>query len=163
MRLIVFMFLFLGINTIGYSNSTIDSFINANSCFFVKNGLPMERIEFFKLRYKDLYKDSTSIERAYKSHFWKNQCKIYVDEKSTYKEDIVSFENLQNTRCQKLNWVNRIFKKRKRIEVIRITPYFDGEYEYCYYVFHNGNSYMHVVFKLHKNKIVRFCYYLAIS
>lgn len=154
----IIIFLLLAVSNNVIAHPLVDSFINSNSCFFIKYGFPMEKITNFDLQYKDINLDSSKVERAYNGYFWKSQCKIFDNDKSSLNEDIIDFKRMEGLICSK-----KAVGKKKHIIVDRITPYRQGSYTYCYYVFHYGNSNMNIVFKLIDNKVVRFCYYLTIS
>jgi len=159
-KMVFVVFLFLGFMTLkAEGHPVIDSFIKANACFFVKEGLPFESIKGFTLTFKDFSPDSVILYRIYRSSYWKNDCKIFNKEKSKRREDLMDFDFLSKIKCDEV----KASEPLSEIDVIRLPAIKEGGYTYYYYTLHCGSGYMNVIFKLRCNKIVRFCYELAIS
>ena len=145
------------------ANPTVDSFIKKNPCFFWEAGFFDFGDQKFEFIFESHSLESSSNESPYRTYFWEDQCKIFNEEKSTYKEDIVEFSNVENTNCKKTSLLKKLFSKKKQVKVYHYNEYNNADNTYCRYVFKYRDRYINIVFKLRQGKLIRFCYHLMMS
>ncbi|PSK90365.1 hypothetical protein [Taibaiella chishuiensis] len=163
-RIAIFLSFIFFITKHAYGNSAADSFVKNNFCFFLKSGFPDYGNKQFRPVFIAHHQDSIARQKAYSGFFWDDQCKIFRDEKSAFKEDIIDFETVEKSNCKKASVFKKVFVKRARMEVFCYDPYTRDGNTYCRYVFRYRNSYLNLMVKMNSgNKVVRFCYHLLLS